>query len=547
MHAATETRQRGAQRGELAYCFGPFRLIPRRQLLLLDGRPVKLGGRAFELLQLLVQRCGELVSKNELMAAAWPGTFVHDSNLKVNMWSLRRSLGDTQIEPVYIATVARRGYKFIAEVQISKGEIEDDPAVAEPAPLPRPPLLRGIVGREAEIADIADLLADNKHVTLAGAGGVGKTTVALAVARAFAPQCRDGICFVDLATISDPTLFGAALVTALGIRGNTDNSLAAVLDCLRPRQMLLILDNCEHVLPAATIFAGRFMADASPSRLLATSREPLGTATEHVVRLGSLASPKSGHGTPLDHALRFPAVQLFVSRAAEWSDYQVVDDDGEAIAAICQALDGLPLAIELAAAQTGRFNPRQLVEQLDQTLGFRAPAVDGAPPRHETLMATIDWSYKLLSQREARLFRLLSVFSDAFEAEDAIFIAETAGLSPIDVVTGLGSLVAKSLLSAQARGASLRYRLLDSTRRYAAERRRSDPACGQAQRRHARCVLALFEQSEEEWNWREPADWTQRYLGRIADLRAALSWATGENGDPALGICLTVVCITLWY
>lgn len=546
MRAATETRQRGTDRRELTYCFGPFRFLPRRQLLLLKGRPVKLGGRAFELLQLLVQRCGELVSKNELMAAAWPGTFLHDSNLKVNMWSLRRSLGDTQIEPVYIATVARRGYKFIAEVQISIGEVENDLALAEPLPSSNPPLLRDIIGREAEIDEITGLLTGNRHVTLAGAGGIGKTTVALAVAQAFAPQCRDGVCFVDLATISDPTLFGAALVTALGIRGNPDNSLAAAIDYLRPRQMLVILDNCEHVLPATTIFAGRFMADTSPSRLLATSREPLGTATEHVVRLGSLVSPRPGHALTADQAVRFPAVQLFVSRAAEWADYQFVDDDCEAVAAICHSLDGLPLAIELAAAQIGRFNPRQLVELLDQNLGFRASAADGAPPRHETLMATIDWSFRLLSQREARLFGLLSVFSDAFEVEDAVFVAEAAGLTPVDVVTGLGSLVAKSLLSAQAHGASLRYRLLDSTCRYARERRRADPGSDQALRRHAQRVLTLFEQSEEEWKWREPADWTQRYLGRIADLRAALSWAFGEHGDPVLGIRLTVAAITLW-
>lgn len=543
MRAATETRQRGARRQELTYSFGRFRLVPRRQLLLLEGRPVKLGGRAFELLQLLVQRCGELVSKNELMTAAWPGTFLHDSNLKVNMSSLRRSLGDTQIEPLYIATVARRGYKFIAEVEISIGELEDDLGLAEPA-LSNPPSLRGIVGREADIDDIANLLADNRHVTLAGAGGIGKTTVAIAVAQAFAPACRDGVCFVDLATISDPMLFGAALVTALGIRGNTDNGLAAALDYLRSRQMLLILDNCEHVLPAATIFAGRFMADISPSKLLSTSREPLGTATEHVVRLGSLVAPKPGHGLTVDQAIRFPAVQLFLSRAAEWSDYQFIDVDCEAVGSICHALDGLPLAVELAAAQIGRFNPRELVAMLDQALGFRA--ADGAPSRHETLMATIDWSVQLLSQREARLFGLLSVFSDAFEVEDAVYVAEAAGLAPVDVVTGLGSLVAKSLLSAQAQGASLRYRLLDSTRRYAAERRRTDPACGRALHRHAQRVLALFEQSEEEWNWREPADWTQRYLGRIADLRAALAWAFGEDGDPVLGIRLTVAAITLW-
>lgn len=546
MRAATETRQRGTRRQELTYCFGPFRLVPHRQLLLLDGRPVKLGGRAFELLQLLVQRRGELVSKTELMAAAWPGTFLHDSNLKVNMWSLRRSLGDTQTEPAYIATVARRGYKFIADVQISIGEIEDDLALTGPVPSSRLPLLRGIVGREADIVEIADLLTDNRHVTLVGAGGIGKTTVAVAVAQAFAPRCRDGVCFVDLATISDPTLFGAALVTALGIRGNTDNGLAAALDFLKSRQMLLILDNCEHVLPAATIFAGRLTTDTSPFRLLATSREPLGTSTEHIVRLGSLASPKPGRALSVDQAMTFPAVQLFVRRAAEWSDYRFGDDDCDAIGSICRSLDGLPLAIELAAAQINTFNPRQLVALLDQNLGFRTASAEGAPPRHETLMATIDWSFRLLPPKEARLFGLLSVFRDAFEAEDAVFVAEVAGLTPVDVVTGLGSLVAKSLLGTQAGGASFRYRLLDSTRRYAAARRQTDPACDRAPLRHAQCVLALFERSEEEWNWREPADWTQRYLGRIADLRAALSWAFDAEGDAVLGIRLAVAAITLW-
>ena len=546
MQVALESAQRSARRQEVIFSFGAFRLIPRRHLLLLDGRPVRLGGRAFELLQLLVARCGDLVSKDELMAAAWPGIVVHDSNLKVNMSGLRRSLGDTQIEPVYIATVARRGYKFIANVQTTVGEIEDDPAPAEPISLSRQPLLRGIVGREADMADIADLLIQKRHVTLTGAGGVGKTTLAIAAAQAFASQCRDGICFVDLATISDPTLFGTALVTALGIRGNPDNSMAAVLDYLRSRQMLIILDNCEHVLPAATIFAGRFMADTLPSKLLATSREPLGTATEHVVRLGSLFSPRPGETLTVDQALRFPAIQLFVRRAAEWSDYHFDEADCEAVAAICHSLDGLPLAIELAAAQIGTFSPRELVAMLDQNLGFRALCAEGAPPRHETLMATIDWSFKLLSPKEATLFGLLSVFSAAFEAEDAAFIAEAAGLTPVDVVTGLGSLVAKSLVSAQARGASLRYRLLDSTRRYAAERRQADPAGAEAQRYHTQRVLTLFEQSEEEWNWREPADWTQRYLGRIADLRAALSWAFGEEGDPVLGIRLTAAAITLW-
>ncbi|MBC9881827.1 transcriptional regulator [Bradyrhizobium sp. INPA01-394B] len=546
MLAPTESLQRGRRREELTFSFGPFRLVPRRQLLLLDGRPVKMGGRAFELLQALVQRSGELVSKDELMEAAWPGTFLHDSNLKVNMWSLRRSLGDTQGEPVYIATVARRGYKFIADVQASIGEIADDLVHVEPVGLSRPPVVRGVVGREAEIAGIAEALIERRHITLAGAGGVGKTTVAIAAAQVFASRCRDGVCFVDLATIADPMLFGAALVTALGIRGNSDNGMTAVLDYLRSRQVLVVLDNCEHVLPAATMFAARFVTDTSSSRLLATSREPLGTPAEHLVRLGPLGLPRPGRALAAAQAIKFPGVQLLVGLAAEWADYQFVDDDCDAIARICHALDGLPLAIELAAAQIGRFTPRELLALLDQNLGFRAPAIAPVTPRHETLMATIDWSFKLLSQRDARLFGLLSVFSGAFEAEDAVFVAEAAGLTPVDVVAGLGSLVTKSLVNAQAQGAGLRYRLLDSTRRYAAERRLADPASRQALDRHARRVLALFEQSEEEWHWREPSDWTERYLGRIADLRAALSWAFGADGDLVLGIRLTVAGITLW-
>lgn len=544
MRAATG--QSGAPQRELTFSFGPFRLIPGRQLLLLDERPVKLGGRAFELLRLLVQRRGKLVSKNDLTAAAWPGTVVHDSNLKVNMWSLRRSLGDIQIEPIYIATVARRGYKFIADVRVGIGEIEEQPAPADQPPLSHPQLPRGIVGRNADIAEIGDLLNEERHVTLAGTGGIGKTTVARAAAQAFAARYPDGVCFIDLAAISDPTLFGAALVTGLGIRGDADIGLAAVLDYLRPRQMLLILDNCEHVLPAAMIFASKFVMDSSPTRLLATSREPLGTTAEHVIRLDPLSAPSSGVGLSVDQAVRFPAVELFVRRAAEWSDYEFVDQDCDAIAAVCHSLDGLPLAIELAAAQIGRFTPRELLVVLDQRLGFSAAGVAAGPRRHETLMATIEWSYRLLSQTEARLFAVLSVFSDGFDHEDAVFVAEAAGLTPIDVATALGSLVAKSLLSAQARGASLRYRLLDSTRRYAAERRLGDPACSGAMRRHAERMAALFEQSAEDWKWREPTDWTERYLGRIADLRSALSWSFGQQGDAILGIRIAVAAITLW-
>jgi DNA-binding winged helix-turn-helix (wHTH) protein len=264
-------------KSELVFSFGPYRLVPSRQLLLLEKHPIKLGGRAFELLRLLVQRGGELVSKEELMAAAWPGIFVHESNLKVNMSNLRRLLGDTKLNPSYLATVVGRGYRFIAPVHAGIGAFEDGDTIAENPGLGQLPPQGHIVGREAELADVLTTLHRERHVTLVGAGGIGKTTVAIAAAHA--DVCPDGLCLVDLATIDDPTLLPVALVTALGIRGNPDDSFTAILDCLRSRRMLIILDNCEHVLPAATIFARSLASEKGLSKVLATS--PRATGFRH--------------------------------------------------------------------------------------------------------------------------------------------------------------------------------------------------------------------------------------------------------------------------
>ena len=190
-------------KAELVFSFGPYRLVPSRQLLLLENHPLKLGGRAFELLRLLVQRGGELVRKEELMAAAWPGIFVHESNLKVNMSNLRRLLGDTKLNPSYLATVVGRGYRFIAPVHAGIGPVEDGDVIAENPGLGHLPPQGHIVGREAELADVLTAMHRERHVTLVGAGGIGKTTVAIAAAHAYADVCLDGLCLVDLATIDD--------------------------------------------------------------------------------------------------------------------------------------------------------------------------------------------------------------------------------------------------------------------------------------------------------------------------------------------------------
>ncbi|AHE54969.1 ATP-binding protein [Sphingomonas sanxanigenens] len=532
---------------ERIYAFGPYRLIPSRQRLLHGNLPVRLGGRAFELLCLLVQRSGTLVDKKDLMAAAWPDTFVHDSNLKVNMHNLRRSLGDTQMPPTYIATIAGRGYRFVAPVQVGDrpmGEDEAAPGDVEPRSFPA---AREMVGRDTEVAAILADLRAHRHVSVVGAGGIGKTTVALAAAHAFEADCPDGLCFVDLATIDDPLLLPSALVAALGLRGNPGDLLAAAVEHLRGRRMLVLLDSCEHVLPAATLFAGRLAAAGGAALLLATSREPLRLADEHVVWLDALAVPPPGMPLTAATALGFSAIDLFVRRAAEWSGYQLVDGDCAAIARVCRALDGVPLAIELVAAKVDQHPVGTLPAMLNEHLGFRNRQAGTAPLRHETLMETIDWSYRLLSRDEAAVHRLVSVFADAFEQDDAVAIAAAAPLAPVAVAVALGGLVAKSLLAAQVDGPALRYRLLDSTRRHAARRRREEGGDVRALPAHAERLLAIFEHAEEEWHWRDTAEWTRLYRRRLPDLRAALAWAFGEGGDAALGIRLTVAAIPLWF
>ena len=403
---------------ELVFSFGPFRLYPKRQQLLLGTEPVKLGGRSFELLHLLVQRSGQLVRKDELIAAAWPDVYVHYSNLKVNMSSLRRSLGDVQTAPIYIATIAGHGYRFVAPVRTAISELADQGISERSQEMSGPPAQRDIVGREADIANVLADLRNKQHVTLVGAGGIGKTTIATAVARALQRHYPDGVCFIDLSIIDDPSLVPVALAAALGLRGNPGDTLGAILDYVRQRRMLVILDNCEHVLPAATIFARGFASDNGLSKLLATSREPLETSAEHIVWIDPLACPNVVDATTAEQALRFPAVELFVRRASEWTGYELADSDCAAVVQICRALDGLPLAIELVAAKMEHYAPHELLAMLDEHVGFQNPHSGGATPRHETLLATIDWSFRLLSQNEAAIFRLTSVFADAFELDD---------------------------------------------------------------------------------------------------------------------------------
>jgi predicted ATPase/DNA-binding winged helix-turn-helix (wHTH) protein len=532
---------------EIVYKFGPFSLFPRRQLLLWNDRPVKLGGAGFALLHLLVQRRGELVSKEELIVAAWGQTAVHDANLKVNIFSLRRALRDTQTPPRYIVTVPRRGYRFVAPVSVNaadRPEPGDDTAPQEPCSLPPQ---GDVVGREADIERVLASLLKDRQVTLVGPGGVGKTTVAVAVGYAMQAVCPDGICLIDLSTLEDPMLVLPTVARALGLRGDPVDLLAAVVDYLRQRRMLIVLDSCEHVLAIAGLLAQKLFVVDGQSRLLATSREPLGTITERVARLDPLECPPAGILLSVARARSFPAIELFARRAAEWSGYSLIEADCAVVGLICRSLDGLPLAIELAAGSLEGHSPRELRVMLDEHLSVLSQRIPGAPPRQQTLLATIDWSYRLLPEDQSTLFRRISLFAGAFDLEDVVTIAAAATLDGTAVAVGLGGLVAKSLLVAEASGPELHYWLLDSTRPYAAEQLRADPLEPQAQYAYALRILSLFEQSEAEWVWRETHDWLIRYRARLADLRKTLGWAFGPATQTWLGIRLTVAAIPLWF
>jgi predicted ATPase/DNA-binding winged helix-turn-helix (wHTH) protein len=461
--------------------FGRFRVVPRRRELLADGRSIELGGRAFDVLIALIEASGTLVSKDELMRRAWAGRIVEENTLQGAISALRKAFG---ADRALIRTVAGRGYQFAGEIRArSAGDSESEvpgaaPAAAEP---PRPPIdlpepVTELIGREAELSEVTDLVTTQRLVTLIGEGGIGKTRLGLEVARHLLSEFPDGVRVAELAPLSDPELLPITVATALGLELAAGAiSAESVANALGAKRLMLVLDNCEHVIDAAAGMAKALLHGNSAARVLATSREPLRTEGECLYRVPSLAVPEEGT-EDTEQVLRHGAVRLFVARARAADPHFSPDSRiAAAVAGICRRLDGIPLAIELAAARGGVLGIPEIAARLDDRFQLLTGGHRTALPRHQTLRATLDWSYELLPAPERVMLRRLAILAGGFTLTAASAVAVSAEFAASDVVDGVANLVAKSLVAADVGGAIARYRLLETTRAYALEKKRRDP------------------------------------------------------------------------
>jgi predicted ATPase/DNA-binding winged helix-turn-helix (wHTH) protein len=524
-----------------SFAFGPFVLVPERQLLLLGETPVRIGGRALDILTALVERPGEVVSKRELIARAWPSTIVDEGNLKVNMAALRRALGDGVGGAQYIATVTGRGYRFVGPVQASRLSGLPAPLSARSNNLPI--ATTTIFGRREAIDAIQRDLSASRLVSIVGAGGIGKTTVALAVAEHALGVFSDGVWLVDLAPLKDAALAPNAIAAAIGLNMPSADALTAVCEHLRDRKELLVFDSCEHIIDAIATCADRILTGAPSVKILATSREPLRIKGERIRRLPGLGAPPALPRLTAEEALTFPAVQLFVNRASDgFESFALSDTEAPAAGEICRRLDGLPLAIELAATRVDTFSVSGLLSQLDDRLRVLSGRRAG-PERHRTLAATLDWSYNLLSPNEAVLLRSVAVFSGVFDLEAASVVSN---LSAADVPDALAQLTAKSLIALELESRASAYRLLETTRAYGLNQLLLSGEDSLVRQRHAEHVCRVLERATAEWAQRPAHEWTTEYGRMLDDLRGALAWASRDSADRSLCIRLTVAGLLLW-
>jgi len=477
------------------YGAGRWQVDLHRRELRADGFQVPVGTRAFEIIEVLVRSAGKLVTKDDLMRAVWPGAIVEDATLWVHISAIRKAFGSDR---AMIKTVSRHGYRLTGNWRLAdedsltgniRNESVDVPVQRHLSNIPESG--HDLIGRSAAIQQLLDLSSAYRAITLTGPGGIGKTVLALEVARRLLPSFEGNGWFLDLSALLDPNLVASTVAAIVGLRLNGDAiSPEDIARAIGRRKLLLVIDNCEHVIEAASSLVETIVSFCSQVSILSTSRETLQIQGEHVFRVPPLEVPYDGNNDTRP-VLGYSAVQLFIARTrALHSDFTPGDPHLSMIASICERLDGVPLAIEFASACVAALGLEEVAARLDDRFGLLTAGRRTAPPRQRTLAATLEWSYQLLPEWERRLLRHLSVFRGGFTMGAAIAVAGGGAANAADVVTGIRNLISKSLVATEGSPVR-RWRLLETTREYAGRELQAQGEVGEALRKHAEYFAEL--------------------------------------------------------
>lgn len=517
--------------------FGPFNLIASERLLARDGVPVDLGARAFDILMALIAKPNEVVSKKDLMSQVWPDVTVEEGSLRFHMASLRKALGDGQNGARYITTLAGRGYCFVAPLSRKHNAQEAVSAAVGFSHANLPSRASSVVGRDDDIQKLMGDLGTSRLVTIVGPGGVGKTTVAIAVAHHLRDAFDGSVLFVDLGMIGDPKLAATTVASMLGQSVQQEDATPGLIAFLKDRRVLVVLDTCEHLVETVAPLAATIIDAAPQVHILATSREALRVDGERVYRLDALACPPDAPGLTAELIQQFPATQLFIERAiASGARLDLNDAEVTIVADICRKLDGVALAIELAARRVESHGLQQTAKLLDERITRLWDGSRTAPPRQKTLQATLDWSYSLLSDAERAVLRRLAVFVGHFTLDAALDVLTSPTLDRSVVFGAIDSLVAKSMVATRPIGAMMRYRLLDTTRAYALDINLDSDEAKALSIRHAAYYRRWLDQTAGEWETLSTGTERAPYFAGLNNARAALEWCFSGNGDKNSGI-----------
>ncbi|MEO8752958.1 MAG: tetratricopeptide repeat protein [Casimicrobiaceae bacterium] len=515
---------------------GPLRLDPEAHVLTEGDVPVALGARGVAVLTALVSRAPEYVSKASILDAAWPGLVVEEANIAVQISSIRRALARAPGGEAWIETLARRGYRFVGPVTVHAGRAAEPAVLLDRTRTNLPQVLSSFVGRAREIAEIKRLLPTTRSLTLTGTGGIGKTRLALQAAAEVLDAYRDGVWFVDLAPLLDPALVPSAVAQALGVKEAAGQPLPVTLcEYARAKEMLLVLDNCEHVLGACADLVDALLRATSRICVVATSRESLRIAGEQTYPLDALPVPAAN--ADASAIARSDAVQLFVDRARQHrARFDLEGSRASAVAAICIRLDGLPLALELAAARVAMLPIEEILRLLDQRFRLLTRGGGGDLPRQQTLRAMIDWSYDLLGEAERQLFARLSVFAGGWTVAAAEAVGAGDPIAKDDVAYVLIALIDKSLVVADENGD--RYRMLETVREYARDRLARSNDMPTVRARHRDYFLATVEEAEPKLAGPDQAEWLRHLDTEHDNIRSSLEWSdAGADASIALRFC----------